>query len=188
MPNATSDQLVIYEYKVSNDLNGWVEVIQVLMVMVGASGGHQERRFGDRRKLDEKAVGISGASLVLSESVMRDRVSVSADNHREEGRRHRRLLVWDQDGNCREGKTPCFGKAMMFIESTWMAPIGSDITISLVPAEEELVGQELAKGKVVWHCPQGDEFGNQEGFGVLFQQQRPQSSGPDTVRGPKEGV
>jgi hypothetical protein len=160
----------------------------VLMTAVGASGDHQERRLGDRRKLEEKPVGASDSNPVLTESVKSDRVSGSEEGHRGEGERHRKLLVWDQDGNCHEGKTPCRGKPTMFIESTWMAPIGSDVTISLVPGEEDSVGQGLIQGKVVWHCLQDDEFMNEAGFGVLFQQQWPQLLGPDTLSGPKEGV
>ena len=149
------------------------------MTAVGVSGDHQERRLGDRRKLEEKAVGTSGSNPVLAERVKTDQG---------EGKRQRKLLVWDQDGNCHEGKTRCIGKSTMFVESTWMAPISSDVTISLVPGEEDSVGKGLIQGKVVWHCPLGDEYGNQAGFGVLFQEQWPQLLGPDTLSGPKEGV
>ncbi|MGE0470381.1 MAG: hypothetical protein AB7L09_22350 [Nitrospira sp.] len=76
----------------------------------------------------------------------------------------------------------------MFVESTWLAPIGSDVTISLVAGEKDSVGQELIQGKVVWHCPQDDDFQNEAGFGVLLPQQWPQLFGPDTLSGPKEGV
>ena len=159
----------------------------MLMAAVGASGDHQERRIGDRRKLDGKAVGASGSNLVLTERVKSDRASGSDEGHRGDEKRHWKLLVWDQDGNCHEGMTPCLGNATMFVESAWMAPIGSDVTISLVPGEEDAVGRELIHGKAVWHCPQDDEFKNKAGFGVLFQQQ-PQLLGPDTLSGPKEGV
>jgi len=158
------------------------------MAAVEASGDHQERRLGDRRQLEGKAFGASGANPVLTEKVKSDRASGSEEGHRGEGRRHRKLLVFSQDGSYHEGKMPCIGKATMFVESTWMAPIGSDVTISLVPGEADSVGQELIQGRVVWHCPQNDEFGNQEGFGVLFQRQWAQLPGPDIVSGPKEGV
>jgi hypothetical protein len=163
-------------------------VVPVLIPVVGASDGQQERKFGDRRKSEEKVVGTSGACPVLRENVNMDRASGGGEGHQEKGKRHWKLLVWDQDGNCHEGKTPCIGKPTMFVESTWMAPIGSDVTISLVPGEEDSVGQELIQGKVVWHCPQDDEFKNKAGFGVLFQQQRQQLLGPETLSGPKEGV
>lgn len=113
---------------------------------------------------------------------------MNAESHREEGKHHRKLLVWDQDGNCREGKTPCVGNTTMFVESTWLGPIGSGITISFVPGEEDAVGQELARGMVVWHCPRDDEFGNQAGFGILFQREWLQSSGLDSAIGRKEGA
>ncbi|QPD05222.1 MAG: hypothetical protein Nkreftii_002996 [Candidatus Nitrospira kreftii] len=160
----------------------------MLMAAVGASGDHQERRHGDRRKLEEKAVGASGSNPVLTERVKSDRASGSEEGQRGDRKQPWKLLVWDQDGNCHEGTTPYIGKPTMFVESTWMAPIGSDITISLVPGEEDSVGQELIQGKVIWHCPQDDEFKNEAGFGVLFQQQWPQLLGPDTLSGPKEGV
>ena len=160
----------------------------MVMAMVGTSGGHQERRFGGRRKLDEKVSGVSDANRAAPESIKRGQVSVSTENHREEGRRHRKLLVWDQDGHCHEGTTGCIGRAKMFIESTWMAPVGSEITISLVPEEEDAVGHELTRGMVVWHCPLGDEFRNQAGFGVLFQRQCPQLPSPEPPTGSKEGV
>lgn len=160
----------------------------MLTAIVGTSGGQQERRSGDRRKSEERGVGVSGANPVLPASLRRSRSSVNAESHREEGRQHRKLLVWDQDGNCREGKTPCVGNTTMFVESTWLAPIGSDITISLVPGEEDAVGQELARGVVVWHCPWGDEFGSQAGFGLLFQREWLQSSGPDSANSRKEDL
>ncbi|NGZ96455.1 MAG: hypothetical protein CV089_10070 [Nitrospira sp. WS110] len=163
-------------------------MIDVLMGIVGTSGGPQERRFGDRRKSDGKEVGVSDANLVSLERIKRDRVSVSTEDHREEGRRRRKLLVWDQEGNCHEGKTPCLRNTTVFVESTRLMPIGSDVTLSLVPGEEDAVGRELAQGKVVWHCPQADEFGNEAGFGVLFQRQWPQAPGTGTVSGTKGGV
>lgn len=165
-----------------------IEGVLVLMAAVGASGDHQERRLGDRRQLEEKTVGASGSDPVFTERVQSDRASGSEEGHRGDGKRHWKLLVWDHDGNCHEGKTPCIGKPTMFVESTWMAPIGSYVTISLVPGEGDSVGQELIQGKVVWHCPQDDEFKNAAGFGVLVQQQWPQLLGPDTLSGPKEGV
>ena len=156
-------------------------------MMVGTSGGQQEKRFGDRRKSDERPAGESGANLVLSEIVKRDRASVSVANRREEGS-HRKLFLWDQDGNCHEGKTPCLGSTTMFVESTWLAPIDSDVTISLVLGEEDSVGHELAQGKTLWHCPHSDEFGNHAGFGVLFQREWPQSPGSGAISGSKEGT
>lgn len=143
-------------------------MIQVSMAMVGTSGDQQGRRSGNRRTSEEKVVRVLGVNPVLPESVKRDRASVNAESHRQEGRQHRKLLVWDQDGNYREGKTPCIGNTRMFVESTWMAPVGSEVTISLVPEEEDAVGQGLSRGMVAWHCPRDDEFGNQAGFGVLF--------------------
>lgn len=143
-------------------------MIQVLMAMVGTSGDQQGRRSGHRRKSEEKVVRVLVVNPVLPESVKRDRDPMNAENHRQEGRQHRKVLVWDQDGNCREGKTPCIGNTTMFVESTWMAPVDSEVTISLVPEEEDAVGQELSRGMVVWHCPKDDEFRNQAGFGVLF--------------------
>ena len=160
----------------------------MLMPAVGASGDHQERRLGDRRKLEQKAVGAPGSSLVLTERGKSDRAAESGEGHREEGMRHRKLLVWAEDGSCHEGKTPYIGNATIFVESTWMASIGSDVTISLVPGEENSVGQELVRGKVVWHCPQDDEFKNEAGFGILVQEHRPQLVGPDTLSGLKEGA
>ncbi len=157
--------------------------MEVISVLVGTSGGQQDRRFSDRRKSGERIVGASGANSVPVETVKSTPPSVSVENHREGGRRHQKLLVWDQDGNCHEGKMPCLRSTTVFVESTWLSPIGSDVTISLVPSEEDSVGQELAKGMVVWHCPQDDEFGNQAGFGVLFQRQWLQSPGPDAAGG-----
>lgn len=155
----------------------------MLMAMVGTSGDQQGRRSGNRRESEGKVVGVLGVKTVLPESGKRDRNSVNAESHRQEGRHHRKLLVWDQDGNCRDGKTPCVGNPTMFVESTWMAPVGSEVTISLVPEEADAVGQELSRGMVVWHCPLDDEFRNQAGFGVLFQRQWLQLSGPETSTG-----
>jgi len=76
----------------------------------------------------------------------------------------------------------------VFVESTRLMPIGSDVTLSLVPGEEDSVGRELAQGKVVWHCPQADEFGNEAGFGVLFQREWLQSSDLNSASGRKGGV
>jgi len=160
----------------------------VLMAMVGTSGGPQERRFGDLRKSGEKAGGVSDAKLVPLESVKKGRVSISTEDHREEGGRHRKLLVWDQDGNCHEGKTPCLKNTTVFVESTWLMPIGSDVTLSLVPREEASVGQELAQGKVVWHCPRADEFENEAGFGVLLQRQWLQLPGSEAMTRSKESA
>lgn len=160
----------------------------MLMAMVGTGGGHHERRSVDRRKPEEKAVGLSDVNRVSLDSIKRDRASVKTEDHREEGRRHRKLLVWDQDGNCQEGKTPCLRSTAVFVESTGLIPIGSDVTLSLVPGEEDSMGQELAQGKVVWHCPRGDEFGNEAGFGVLFQRAWPQAPGPGIVSGTEGGV
>lgn len=161
----------------------------MLTAVVGTSGGHQERRFGERRKSDERVGGVSDANRAASESAKRGQGSLSTENHREQGGRHRKLLVWDQDGQCHEGTTGCIRRAMMFIESTWMAPVGSEITISLVPEEEDAVGRELTRGMVVWHCPLGDEFRNQPGFGVLFERQCPQLPSPEPPpTGSKEGV
>lgn len=140
----------------------------MLMAMAGTSGDQQGRRSGNRRTSEEKVVRVLGVYPVLPESVKRDRDPMNAENHRQEGRQHRKLLVWDQDGNCREGKTPCVGNTTMFVESMWMAPVGSEVTISLVPEEEDAVGQEFSRGMVVWHCRLDDEFRNQAGFGVLF--------------------
>ncbi len=69
-----------------------------------------------------------------------------------------------------------------------MAPVGSEITISLVPEEEDAVGHELTRGMVVWHCPLGEEFRNQPGFGVLFERQCPELPNPEPPNGLKEGV
>lgn len=140
----------------------------MLMSTGPTSSDQQERRSGDHRKSEERVVSVSGANSLLPERVKRDRAFVNAESHRQEGRQHRKLLVWDQDGNCREGKTPCIGNTTMFVQSTWMAPVGSEVTISLVPEEEDAVGQGLSRGMVVWHCPRDDEFGNQAGFGVLL--------------------
>jgi len=180
-----SDHIVTNGVTVLNDLQGWIwVVIPVLMAVVGPGGGHMERRFVDRRKAKEEAVDVS----IAMDGAKLDRASGSVEGHREEARGHSKLLIWDQDGSCHEGKTPCIGKTTMFVESTWMAPIGSDVTVSLIPGEGDSVGQELIQGRVVWHCPQDDEFGNQEGFGVLFQRKWAQLPGPDIVSGPKEGV
>lgn len=160
----------------------------MLMAMVGTSGDQQGRRSGNRRKSEEKVVRALGVNPVLPESVKRDRDPMNAESHRQEGRRHRKLLVWDQDGYCHEGTTGCIGRAMIFIESTWMAPVGSEVTISLVPEEEDAVGHELTRGMVVWHCPLADEFRNQAGFGVLFQRQCPQLPSPEPPTGSKESV
>ena len=161
----------------------------MLTAIVGTSGGQQERRSGDRRKSEERGGGVSGVNPVLPASLRRSRSSVNAESHREEGRQHRKLLVWDQDGNCHEGTTGFVGRARMFIESTWMAPVGSEITISLVPEEEDAVGHELTRGMVVWHCPLDDEFRHQAGFGVLFERQCPQLPSPEPPpTGSKEGV
>jgi hypothetical protein len=56
----------------------------VLMAAVGARGDHQERRLGDRRKLEQKAVGASGSSLVLTERGKSDRAAESEEGHRGE--------------------------------------------------------------------------------------------------------
>ncbi|MBX3301285.1 MAG: hypothetical protein KF693_03635 [Nitrospira sp.] len=77
---------------------------------------------------------------------------------------------------------------MIFVESAWLAPIGSDVTISFLSEAEDSVGQEFIQGKVVWHCPQDDEFKNRAGFGVLVQRQWPQSRGPDILSEPEEAV
>jgi hypothetical protein len=77
---------------------------------------------------------------------------------------------------------------MIFIESAWLAPVGSDVTISLLADEEDSVEQEFLQGNVLWHCTQDDEFRNRPGFGVLVQRRWPQSLGPDTLSGPEEGV
>jgi len=161
----------------------------VLMAMVEPGGGHQKRRFGDRRNSEEKAVdaSIAGPVLrVLMEGANVDRASGSAEGHREEARGHPKILIWDQEGGCHEGRTPYIGNATMFVESTWRAPVDSEVTISVVPKEGDAVGQELTKGRVVWHCPQDDEFKNQAGFGVLLQQHGPQGSGPDLIVGGKQ--
>lgn len=160
-----------------------------MLMGVGAiSGSQPERRLGDRRKLDEKAVSVSDVNLVSPESSKPGRVSVSMETYREEWRRRRKLLVWDQEGNCHEGKTPCLRSTTVFVESTRLMPIGSDVTLSLVLGEEDSVGRELAQGKVVWHCPQADEFGNEAGFGVLFQREWLQSSDLNSASGRKGGV
>jgi len=158
----------------------------VLMMVVETRCGHQERKFGDRRKSEEKPVAASNADPVLMEGANVDRASGSAESHREDARGHLKLLIWDQGGGCHEGRTPYIGNAMMFVESTWMAPVDSEVTISVVPKEGDAVGQELTKGRVVWHCPQDDEFKNQAGFGVLLQQHEPQGSGPDLIVGGKQ--
>jgi len=158
---------------------GMWEVIPVMMSVVGSRSDHQERRFGDRRKEGEQAVGASRSNPVLSERGKSDRASGSEEDCRGEGERHWKLLVWDQDGSCHEGTTPCVIETTLFVESTWMAPIGSDVTISLVPGEEDAVGQELIQGTVVWHCPQDDEFKNKAGFGVRLHPQSADTSSPD---------
>jgi len=160
----------------------------VLMSVIRAGGDHRERRSGDRRKVEEQAIGVSGSNLVLSERGKSDRVSGSEEDRQGEGKRHWKLLVWAQDGTCHEGTTPCVGAAMLFVETTWRAPIGSDVTIGLVLEEKGMTGQELIQGTVVWHCSQDDQFKNEAGFGVLLQQQWPQLLGPDSLSGPKEGA
>lgn len=74
----------------------------------------------------------------------------------------------------------------MFVESTWMAPLGTELTICLAPKEESLVGQEFGLGTVVWHCRSGDEFKNHEGFGVAFPRRWPREHYPDPVETPQE--
>ena len=159
-----------------------------VMSMLEASGVRQGRRLGGRRKPEETTIDAVGVTSVLAERVAIKLISGNEEDYREAGTGHHKLLVWAQDGSCHEGKTSCIGSQTMFIESTWMASIGSDVTISYVPGEEDSVGQAPIQGKVVWHCPQDDEFGNQEGFGVLFQRQWAQPPGLDIMSGPKEGV
>jgi len=160
----------------------------VLIAVVRAGSGQQERRPAEPRKPEERAVGMSGTNLVLTETMDMDQASVREEGLQEEGRRHPKLLVWDEDGSCHEGRTPGIGNTTMFVESTWMAPVGSEVTMSVVPREGDAVGQELVTGTVVWHCPLGDEFKNQAGFGVLLQRHRPQGLGPDITDGSKEAA
>ena len=54
----------------------------------------------------------------------------------------------------------------MFVESTWMAPIGSDVTISLVPGEGDSVGQELIQGKGCLALSAGRRVRGRKGAGV----------------------
>lgn len=160
-------------------------MVLVLMAVVEPGGGHMERRFVDRRKAEEKGADVSIVNPMAVDGAKVDRASGNVESHREEVRGHSKLLIWDQEGSCHEGKTPCIGKTTMFVESVWMAPVGSEVTISVVPKEGDAVGQELTKGTVLWHCPQDDEFKNQSGFGLLLQQHRLQGSGPDLIDGGK---
>lgn len=141
----------------------------MLLTAGGANGGRPERRAGDRRRTEVKRIGSSGARTMRMDGADMTR---AAEHERGEGQCHHTLMWRVPDGSCHEGTTPKIGGSMIFVESIEIAPVGTEVLISLVPREEDPVDQELVQGMVVWHCPFGDQFGKQSGFGVLLRKQR----------------
>lgn len=163
------------------------------MEQARASGGRNdgnERRTGERRMTQAKSRErgpFERGTVFIGDDVRRghdwmSRVhEVGVSDRSEE---HNPVTFWTLDGSRHAGMTPCVRGEMIFIESERMVPVGTDITVSLAPVEKQSDAQELAEGTVVWHCPLGDEFENQGGFGVRLQRRWPK--GPSLVGGTKE--
>jgi hypothetical protein len=162
-----------------------------------ANGGRNEgneRRTGERRMNQAKSRErgpFEGGTVFIGNDVRRghDWMSriheVGASNRSGE---HNPVTFWTTDGSRHEGMTPRFTGEMLFIESKHMVPVGGELTISLATREGQSAGQELAEGIVMWHCPLGDEFENQGGFGVRLQRRWPKEAGSDLTGGPKEAA
>lgn len=148
-----------------------------LMAEVGANSAHPDRRAGERRKPDARVMPADGA----------DTTKV-AGYEEGEGKRHHAVRWKMSGGSCHEGTTPKIGNTTIFVESKEMAPVGTEVVISFVPKREEAVAKELVQGTVVWHCPLGDAFQNQAGFGVSLQQHAPKKLALDIVDGPKKAT
>jgi len=160
----------------------------MLAMELRAGGGRDERRLSDRRRSEREGAGDPGTEVILKDGTDAGRASGREGDLVGKDQPHRKLVFWTQDGSCYEGSTPHLGGTLIFVESTWMAPLGTELTISLVPKEEHIVGQELGRGMVVWHCPFGDEFKNQGGFGVAFQRQWPREHCLAPVGTPREAA
>lgn len=153
-----------------------------------ASSARIERREGKRKSDQAKTTNTSESrrefpgDVRIEECLSKTgQASVSV-----EGAEHAPVTFWTSDGSQREGTTPRVNGEMLFVESKRMVPVGGELTISLPSMERQSAEQELAEGVVMWHCPLGDEFENQGGFGVRIQKHWPKGPGSDLVGGPKE--
>lgn len=159
-------------------------------------GGYDgnERRASERRKspVSGREMGQFGGGTVFIGHDAR-RVQDGMSQVREAGEfnrseAHSPVTFWTLDGSCHAGTTPHMGGGVIFVESRLMVPVGTEITVSLAPVGKPSDAQELAEGTVVWHCPLGDEFENEGGFGVLIQRQWPKGPTSESAVGLKEAI
>jgi Tfp pilus assembly protein PilZ len=161
------------------------------------SGGRydgNERRAGDRRKdpINSRKIGPFGRGTEsIGHDVGRGYGGISQVREAGESNRtkeHSPVTFWTLDGNCHAGTTPRMGRGVIFVESSVAVPVGMEITLTLAPVEKPSDAQELAEGTVVWHCPLGDEFENQGGFGVIIRRQWPKGPDSESAVGLKEAI
>ena len=96
------------------------------------------------------------------------------------------VTFWVPDGSCFEGVTPHVADEILFVESKQVVPVDTAVTIRIASSNDGSVNWALAKGTVVWNCPDGDQFKNRQGFGVCLQGRWPQPLGQTKPDGSKE--
>ena len=88
------------------------------------------------------------------------------------------VTCWGPDGSCYEGMSSRAAGEVIFVESTRLIPVNTEVTIRFTPPDDVPVNRSVAKGTVVWHCTSSDHFTSRKGFGVCLQGRWPQPPGP----------
>lgn len=96
------------------------------------------------------------------------------------------VTFWVPDGSCYEGVTPHIADEILFVESKQVLPIDTAVTIRIALPNDGPGNWGLAKGTVVWNCPDGDQFKNREGFRVCLHGRWSQPLGQTKPDGSKE--